>query len=302
MPLNPPCKQAFAPGTLYVVSTPIGNLSDMTFRGVEILKAVSLIAAEDTRNTARLLSAFDIHTPMTSCHEHNEERCAQTIAVRLLAGDSVALVSDAGTPSVSDPGFRVMTAALKQGVKVVPVPGASAAVAALCASGLPSDQFCFLGFSPKKKSKRKEMLNNAAERIETLIFYESARRIVAFLGEIFEIMGDRRVVVAREMTKLHEEFIRGRISDVIRELAGRDSIKGEITLLVSGAEKKSGEITPEILAGIKDELKGGKFGASDIAKRFSKIYDVPKNRIYSLVMDMKDTDLKSKMRRRDKDG
>jgi len=289
MPSSPPFDQTsgVGPGTLYVVSTPIGNLSDMTFRGVDILKAVSLIAAEDTRNTARLLSAFDIHTPLTSCHEHNEEKCAQTIVKRLLSGNSIALVTDAGTPAVSDPGFRVVTAALKEGIVVVPVPGASAAVAALSASGLPSDEFCFLGFAPKKKSKRREMLKNAAERIGTLIFYESARRIVSFLGEIFEVMGDRQVVVAREMTKLHEEFIRGRVSDVMRELAGRDSIKGEITFLVSGAEKKSGGITPEITAGIKDALENGKTSASGIAKLFSDRYDVPKNMIYRLVMDMK---------------
>lgn len=287
MPLNPPCKQASGAGILYVVATPIGNLSDMTFRGVDILKAVSLIAAEDTRNTARLLSAFDIHTPMISCHEYNEEKCAQTIIKRLLAGDLIAFVSDAGTPLVSDPGFRVVTAALEQGISVVPVPGASAAVAAISASGLPSDAFCFLGFSPKKKSKRKEMLNNASSMRGTLIFYESARRIVSFLEEIFEIMGDRRVVVAREMTKLHEEFIRGRISDVMRELAGRDSIKGEITLLVSGVEKKSGEITADIAARIAAALENGDMRASDIAKRFSEMYDVPKNKIYSLVMEMK---------------
>jgi len=274
-------------GTLYLVPTPIGNLSDITFRAIDVLRAVSLIAAEDTRNTARLLSAFEIRTPMISCHEHNEEKCAQAIVRRIGLGEPVALVTDAGTPAISDPGFRIVNAAIEHGIPVVPLPGASAAVCALSASGLPSDAFCFLGFAPKKRHRRKDMLQKLATRPETLIFYESPRRITPFLKEVFEIMGDRKVVVAREMTKLHEEFIRGRVSKVIRELERRETVKGEITLLVAGSGKKRAEMSEEVVNAISEVLEKGDMSHSDIAKFISEKYDMPKNRIYRIVMDIK---------------
>jgi len=291
MPLNPPLNQMpvyeVSEGTLYLVPTPIGNLSDITFRAIDVLRAVSLIAAEDTRNTARLLSAFEIRTPMISCHEHNEEKCAQAIVRRIGLGEPVALVTDAGTPAISDPGFRIVNAAIEHGIPVVPLPGASAAVCALSASGLPSDAFCFLGFAPKKRHRRKDMLQKLATRPETLIFYESPRRITPFLKEVFEIMGDRKVVVAREMTKLHEEFIRGRVSKVIRELERRETVKGEITLLVAGSGKKRAEMSEEVVNAISEVLEKGDMSHSDIAKFISEKYDMPKNRIYRIVMDIK---------------
>ena len=279
-----------AAGVLYIVSTPIGNLSDITLRAMDILKSVDIIAAEDTRHTARLLSHFNITGRLISCHEHNEtDRIAFFIA-HLKAGEAIALVTDAGTPTVSDPGFRIVTAAIEHQLPVVPIPGVSAAITALSASGLPSDAFCFAGFAPKKKSKRTEFLTRLSTHTETLIFYGSPKRIVSFLKEIEAVMGDRHAVVARELTKIHEEFLRGRLSEVAAALGQRPAIKGEITLLITGVmpgENKEPVISDSLLSEIADALESGEIGASELAYTLSKRYSMPKNKVYKEILKIK---------------
>lgn len=274
-------------GVLYIVATPIGNLSDITIRAIEILKSAEIIAAEDTRHTARLLSHYNITGPMVSCHEHNEAERTALLIGKLKAGKSVALVSDAGTPTVSDPGYRLVSAALENDIRVVPIPGVSAAIAALSASGLPSDAFCFVGFAPKKKSKRTEMLHRLSSYTETLIFYESPKRIIAFLHEIEASMGDRYVVAARELTKRHEEFLRGRISQLIGVLDQRPAVKGELTILVSGATPETLDISSSLQPEIEAALKNGDIKPSELAHTLSKRYSIPKNKVYKEILEIK---------------
>jgi 16S rRNA (cytidine1402-2'-O)-methyltransferase len=231
-------------GTLYLVATPIGNLEDITHRAVRTLREVDLIACEDTRHTRKLLDHYGIAKPMTSYHEHNEVARAAELVAKLAAGTSVALVSDAGMPLVSDPGFRVVNAAIREGIPVVPIPGASAMVAALSAAGLATDSFYFGGFLPPKSGQRARALEALREQTATLVFYEAPHRILETLGDVERILGPRPVVVARELTKLHEEFLRGSVGEVGAALASRPSIKGEITLLVGKAEGPANDATP----------------------------------------------------------
>jgi 16S rRNA (cytidine1402-2'-O)-methyltransferase len=219
-------------GTLYIVATPIGNLEDITFRAVRILKEADLIACEDTRQTRKLLDHYGIRKPTLSYHEHNEEERAGELLARLLEGATVALVSDAGTPLISDPGYRLVTKTLDHGITVQAIPGPSAALTALAASGLPTDSFHFAGFLPAKASQRHKALERLRDEPSTLIFYEAPHRIRETLADIRETLGDRPVVLAREMTKLHEEFLRGTAASLQQVLAGRPPLKGEITLLV----------------------------------------------------------------------
>ena len=219
--------------TLYIVATPIGNLEDLTLRALRILKEVRWIACEDTRQTRKLLEHFAVTTPMISYHDHNEAARAEQLVARLQAGESGALVSDAGTPLVSDPGYRLVAAALAAGAPVVPIPGPSAVVTALSASGLPTDAFRFAGFLPPKSGARKRILEDLKNEDCTLIFYETPHRILDALEDVAAVMGEHRpVVVARELTKLHEEFLRGTAAEVRATLAARPSVKGEITLLI----------------------------------------------------------------------
>ncbi len=224
-------------GILYVVSTPLGNMEDITLRALRILKEVHLVAAEDTRNTGLLLKHHHIHTPLTSYFEGNERKKKELILLRLREGNQVALVSDAGTPGISDPGFRLVELAVENGIAVVPVPGPSAAIAALSISGLPTDAFLFRGFFPHKSKKRRELLDQLADARETLIFYESPHRISETLQDIFEILGDREMVLARELTKAYEEVLRGTVREV-QEQIGERKLKGEITLVISGRTRK----------------------------------------------------------------
>jgi len=224
-------------GTLYLVSTPIGNREDITLRALRILKEVDLIAAEDTRHTGLLLRHFGIQTPLTSYFEGNELRKRELILSRLNQGDRVALVSDAGTPGISDPGFRLVQMAVENRIPIVPIPGPSAGIAALSVSGLPTDAFLFKGFLPHKSKKRRGLLEQLGEVRETLIFYESPHRIIETLKDIFDVLGDREMVLAREITKIYEEILRGRVSDIQSQIAGRN-IKGEITLVISGKTRK----------------------------------------------------------------
>ncbi|MCG3111375.1 MAG: 16S rRNA (cytidine(1402)-2'-O)-methyltransferase [Candidatus Manganitrophus sp. SB1] len=220
-------------GTLYVVSTPIGNLEDITLRAIRILKEVAIIAAEDTRHTQKLLSHFDIHTTLTSYHDFNKEEKTPVLLSKMAEGASIAIVSDAGTPTLSDPGFYLIREAIRAGLPVSPIPGPAAALAALAVSGLPPDRFVFEGFLPKKKGARARRLEQLKPDPRTLIFYESPFRIVGLLEEIKTILGDRPVVVAREITKMFEEFIRGTVTEVLEKI-GKKTVKGEITLVVGG--------------------------------------------------------------------
>jgi 16S rRNA (cytidine1402-2'-O)-methyltransferase len=221
-----------SPGTLYIVATPIGHLEDITFRAINVLKQVNLIAAEDTRRTRILLNAYDIKVDLTSYHDYNKKRQGEKILQCLLSGKSVALVSDAGTPGVSDPGYYVINLAIHHTIPVIPIPGVSAIITALSASGLPSDRFCFEGFLPKKSNSRRKFIQSLQNEDRTLIFYESPYRIVATLHDFLDIYGERWVVVARELTKLYEEIIRGPLSDVLKTLSER-KVKGEFTVLIS---------------------------------------------------------------------
>jgi len=227
-----------AKGILYVVSTPIGNLDDITLRALRTLRDVDLIAAEDTRRTRKLLSRFDIHTPLVSYFEHNEFKRMDKLLSHLKGGKDIALVSDAGTPGISDPGYRLIQEAIKRGVPVIPIPGPSAAIAALSVAGLPTDSFTFIGFLPKKGGKRKKLLDKMADSSWTSILYESPHRLMKTLGELLAACGDRQIVVTRELTKAFEEVIRGAISEVIDILKGR-RIKGEITIVLAGKGRKA---------------------------------------------------------------
>ena len=224
-------------GILYIVSTPIGNREDITLRALRILKEVDLIAAEDTRHTGLLLKYFEIQAPLSSYFEGNELRKRDLILSRLKQGDRVALVSDAGTPGISDPGFRLIQLAIENQIPVVPIPGASAVITALSVSGLPTDAFLFKGFLPHKSTKRRGLLEQLENARETLVLYESPHRIVETLKDISDILGDREIVLARELTKIYEEVLRGRVSEIQSRITGR-TIKGEITLVISGKTRK----------------------------------------------------------------
>jgi 16S rRNA (cytidine1402-2'-O)-methyltransferase len=232
------------PGRLYVVSTPIGNLEDMTYRAVRVLGEVGWVACEDTRHSRKLLDHYAIRTPMVSYHEHNEaERAAELIA-RLLAGESGALISDAGTPLVSDPGYRLVHAARKAGIAVEAVPGASALLAALVASGLATDEFHFAGFLPPKQGARLRALEALEDEKATLIFYEAPHRMLDTLADVEIALPGREIVVARELTKLHEEVLRGAAGALRAELAGRDAVKGEFVILVGRAAAPAADDSP----------------------------------------------------------
>jgi 16S rRNA (cytidine1402-2'-O)-methyltransferase len=272
------------PCGLYVVATPIGNLEDITLRALKTLGGVDLIAAEDTRHTARLLNHHRIRTPLISCHEYNEDQRIPELIGKVRAGAAVALVSDAGTPSVSDPGYRLVRAAVAQGVKVIPVPGVSAAVTALCASGMSTDAFVFLGFPPKKKGKRLDLLRSLADEPHTLIFYESPRRVAVFLEQIKAVLGDRPAVLAREMTKLHEEFIRGRLSEIQAALARRPQVKGECTLLVEGLPAAASISDADLAAALRHALAQPGAHISSLAKAFARQYQLPRKSVYELAL------------------
>jgi 16S rRNA (cytidine1402-2'-O)-methyltransferase len=272
-------------GLLYVVATPIGNLEDITLRAVRILREVDLIAAEDTRHTQILLNHYDIHTPLTSYHEHNERTKAQPLVERLVRGENVALLCDAGTPAISDPGYRLIIEATRAGVRVVPLPGASALAAVLSASGLPTDRFVFEGFLPAKKQERKTKLQALQHESRTLVFYEAPHRLMESLQDLQQILGDREIVVAREVSKVHEEFLRGILSKIIAQLA-EQTVKGEITLVVHG----STEGTKVADAELQDEIgqlvaKGMR--VKEIAEIIGERHRLSKREIYQLALRRK---------------
>ena len=279
--------EALPPGTLYVVATPIGNLEDITLRALRVLAAVDLVASEDTRHTGKLLGYHGIRARLVSFHEHNEtERTGELIA-RLKSGDRVALVSDAGTPLVSDPGYRLVCAAAAEGLPVVPIPGPSSILAALCISGLPTDAFVFKGFLARKKEKRSRQLAGLKDEDKTLIFFESPQRIEALLTEAYRVIGDRQAVLCREMTKRHEECLRGRLSELIGILSDRTQVKGECTLLIAG--KGSAEDFPpeRIETEIRRCMASGEKRLSAMARDIAKELGVPKNVVYEKALEIR---------------
>ncbi|MGA2967109.1 MAG: 16S rRNA (cytidine(1402)-2'-O)-methyltransferase [Terriglobales bacterium] len=230
--------------SLYLVATPIGNLEDITLRALRVLKEVDLIACEDTRQTLKLLSHYGIHTRTVSYHEHNEMTKAAELVVDLEGGAKIALVTDAGMPGISDPGFRLIALAIRHHVPVVPIPGASAFLAALVASGLPTDSFRFSGFLPAKSGQRRKLLESIKDSPRTQVFYEAPHRLLETLSDVSEVLGEaRHVVVAREVTKIHEEFLRGRAGEILKQLKARGDVKGEITLLIAKPETQ--DLKPE---------------------------------------------------------
>ncbi len=290
MPLNSPInnqEHINQKGNLYVVATPIGNKEDITLRAIKTLREVDLIAAEDTRHTGRLLAHHNIKGHFISYQEHNERERSVSLIKKLKEGSSVALVSNAGTPSVSDPGYHLIKEAIANNIRVIPIPGVSAAITALSVAGLPTDSFIFIGFPARKKGKRLKQIQELVDEPRTIVFFESPRRIVTFLEEILNVMDDRYAVLAREMTKLHEEFIRGMLSEIISSLKERPAVKGEFTLLLMGrgqAEDVSMEpVISEIKKGLK--LKGARL--SDLTKEIAKKYSLPKNKVYEEALKIK---------------
>ncbi|HXV81136.1 MAG TPA: 16S rRNA (cytidine(1402)-2'-O)-methyltransferase [Candidatus Binatia bacterium] len=271
------------PGILYIVATPIGNLDDITLRALRILKEVDVIAAEDTRHTQILLRHHDIHTPLTSYHEHNEKTKSQELVTRLARGQNIALVSDAGTPAISDPGFRLIVQAIRDGVRIIPIPGASAVTAALSASGLPTDRFVFEGFLPAKKKQRRERLQTLREEPRTIIFYEAPHRLKEALEDILELLGDRDAVLAREVSKIHEEFLRGPVSEQIRALQSGE-VRGEVTLIISGSAGAS-RVNEDLLKAEIRELKDEGLRVKEIAEVLGEKFGYPKKEIYRLALD-----------------
>ena len=283
MPSNLPTDRTridVGPGTLYVVATPIGHRDDITLRAIRILADVDMVAAEDTRHTGRLFSHYKISTRLIAYHEHNEAGQTPRLIDRLKAGNDIALVSDAGTPGISDPGYRLVTAALADSIPVIPIPGASALVTALSVSGLPTDSFIFIGFLPHKKARRTERLKALADEDRTLIFYESPKRILDFIKELESVLGDRPVVLGREMTKLHEEFLRGRLSEIADQLAERGTIKGECTLLVAGNKSRSSVPREVVRAALGNALTDRDRPLSATVKEVADQLSVPRNQVY----------------------
>src|SRR5467141_1927569 len=244
-------KGTLAPG-LYLVATPIGNLEDITLRAVRVLKEADVIACEDTRQTQKLLTHYDIHKPLVSYHEHNEVTRAPELVVALEQGAKIALVSDAGMPGISDPGHRLVTLCLRHHIPVVPIPGPSALVAALAASGLPTEEFLFIGFLPPRAGARRKALGALKAESRTLIFYEAPHRVVETLADATEILGPRPAVIAREVTKIHEEFLRGPLAELL-ESARKRAPRGEITLLIGPGNPQAQQV--ELSVSLKERVE-----------------------------------------------
>jgi 16S rRNA (cytidine1402-2'-O)-methyltransferase len=270
-------------GVLYIVATPIGNLEDISLRALRILKEVPIIAAEDTRHTKILLDHYAIKTRLTSYHEHNEKNKAYDLVKRLLGGQSVALVCDAGTPVISDPGYRLVREAIAAGIEVVPIPGASALIAVLSAAGLPTDRFVFEGFLPAKQSRRRERLDALRAETRTLIFYEAPHRIEDSLRDVQRILGDREAVLAREVSKIHERFLRGRVSELIAQFTDQP-LQGELTVVIAGSAG-SAETTEESLRTEIRRLKNEGLRVKEIADLLGETYSYSKREIYRLALE-----------------
>lgn len=299
-------------GTLYLCATPIGNLGDITLRALEVLRGVELVAAEDTRRTRQLLAHYDIHVPLTSFHEHNWKSKGPQLVCQLQAGRSIALVTDAGMPGISDPGSELVALAVEAGLKVVPVPGATAAIAALVVSGLPAERFCFEGFLPARAAERRRALAALAGERRTLVFYEAVHRVDKTLADMLAVLGDRRICVARELTKLHEEIWRGTLAEAVEHFRARP-LKGEFTLVVEGAKRcpavsglagavpaeretdgaafedsPAGEGAADLadVRALLQELMAGGLSRRDAAAEAARRLGLPRRQLYRLVAEM----------------
>jgi len=278
-------------GILYICGTPIGNLEDITLRALKILKEVNLIAAEDTRHALKLLNHYQINTKITSYYEYNKFKKAPYLVEILKNGQDIALVSDAGMPGISDPGYVLIDLALKNNIKIIPIPGVSALITALVVSGLPTDKFVFEGFLPRKIKERKRYFKSIENEERTIIFYETPHRLKRALKDMLEILGDRKVVIARELTKLYEEIIRGKLSQVLTEISTKE-VKGEITLIVQGGIKKKENGSTDFL--IKEciieeylkKLKNQGYSNKEIIKITQEKLNIPKNLIYKKLLEM----------------
>jgi 16S rRNA (cytidine1402-2'-O)-methyltransferase len=270
---------------LYLVSTPIGNLEDITYRGVRILKEVPLIAAEDTRVTKTLLNTYQINTPLTSFHDHNKEKKTPELLNHLEIKD-LALVSDAGTPAINDPGYYLIQAALAAGHQVIPIPGPSAPIAALSASGFPTDNFLYLGYLPRKREGRQDLLRQIKDLPWTLVFLETPHRLLASLQDLLTVLGERDIAVARELTKLHEEIFRGDINQAVNHYQARQP-KGEITLIVSKGGKETGWTKEELLSAVQEGIKDKQLSPTKLAKTLAKESGWSRNDIYDLMQDLR---------------
>ena len=270
--------------SLYLIATPIGNLEDITLRALRILREVDLIACEDTRQTLKLLSHYGIQTRLVSYHEHNEMTKAAELVVDLEGGAKIALVTDAGMPGISDPGFRLIALAIRHHVPVVPIPGASAFLAALVASGLPTDSFRFSGFLPAKSGQRRKLLESVKDSPRTQVFYEAPHRLLETLSDVCDVLGEaRHVVVAREVTKLHEEFLRGRAREILNQLKGRGEVKGEITLLIAKAEEGAAPAPSEnisVAQRVREIMAAEKVDEKAALKRVAKERGIGKSKAY----------------------
>ncbi|MGB2964472.1 MAG: 16S rRNA (cytidine(1402)-2'-O)-methyltransferase [Anaerolineales bacterium] len=273
---------------LYLVATPIGNLEDITYRGVRILKEVPLIAAEDTRVTKTLLKTYQIDTKLTSYHDHNKERVTPLLLDHLQEGD-LALVSDAGTPAINDPGFYLVQAALTAGHQVIPIPGPSAPIAALSASGFPSDNFLYLGYLPRKSKARQDLLKDLKDTPWTLVFLETPHRLLPSLEDMLFILCERRIAVARELTKLHEEIFRGNVTEAINHYQAKEP-KGEITLIVSGKFDSAVWTREQLLPAIQEGLKKEQLSPTQLAKSLVKESGWSRRDIYDLIQDLRKND------------
>lgn len=273
-------------GTLYIVATPIGNLEDITLRALRVLKEVDLIAAEDTRRTRQLLTHYGIHKPLISYHEHNWKMREESLVEKLRGGARIALVTDAGTPGISDPGVHIVRRVIRESIPVIPIPGPAALVAALSASGLSTDFFLFHGFLPAKAAQRQHFLASLSAREETLIFYESPRRLPSLLKDVRLILGDRQVVVARELTKVYEEMLRGTVSEVLTNLGERE-VKGEVTVILEGRrpEEKKDEIS--IREALEFHIRESRLSVKEAVSRVAEELKVPRREVYRESLAMK---------------
>jgi 16S rRNA (cytidine1402-2'-O)-methyltransferase len=269
-------------GTLFVVATPLGNLQDVTLRALEVLRGVAVIAAEDTRHSRKLLNHFQIRTPLVSYHDSVERRRAPRLVERLRRGEDVALISDAGTPGIADPGYRLVCAAIAAGLRVVPIPGACAVVAALSAAGLPVDRFCFEGFVPARPSERRSFYLGVRSERRTVVCFETARRLTASLADLEEALGARRIVVARELTKTFEEFLRGPVDEVRRRVDG--GVRGEVTLVIEPAREPELASEAEVRASVA-RLRARGMGLKETARAVSRDSGWPMRDVYRLGLE-----------------
>jgi 16S rRNA (cytidine1402-2'-O)-methyltransferase len=273
------------PGTLYIVATPIGNLEDITLRALRILRQADLIAAEDTRHTRKLLSAHDIHRPLMSYHEHNMRTRGPQLIRELMTGKSMALVTDAGTPGISDPGIDLVRLAVSQDIQVSPIPGPSAVTTALTVAGLPSQPFLFLGYPPNRPAARRTFFTNYAQAEETLIFFESPRRLGGCLKDMRKIWGNRKVAVTRELTKIHEEVFRGTLEEAIERWPGE--ARGEVTLLVAGAEKGKSYLDDSLIKHLRASLTSGGRPLKEIAAEVAQERGISRRLVYQEALKIK---------------